>query len=1115
MRPAAALLACLALSAPVAAEHADGFAEPWRWVTFDEDSGLPSAGVLAVVETPSRTPWVATTEGVAWYDGHAWIPVLASEPAQRRRIDRIHPWGRDGVAGVSAGDVVLVGPREQQRIDDLVPGIPLSAWEAIEIDDGLLVLAGERGIRPDRLIRAHPGTGDRATIETGGPVRPFQLLDAGDGSVVVAAIDGVHRRGSGAWERLLPENSNRYAVISALAVGDETLVSLEAPVDMRGLWSLAPGREPQRVGEGATALCRSPGGGVLAALVSGTVRERLGTDWRDVESRADLFRGVSALALREGGDLWVGTDRGLHLHRRSTRLWESWRLPGSDLRNHVAAILPRADGSTWLATDGGVVVRRADGSVETVDSLGGEALRQVTALGEDSRGRAWIGSGASWGGAWRHDGTWTRIGEAEGFPAQRVHAIRRLADGRTFFLCIPAGPWSMEATHPAVFLLRDDDTFEPWGKEHGIEAARAYDVALAADGTLWFATGTGLVRLRDGVARVFTRSDGLPFGRAFCVAVGPDGRAWAGAQENGLAVVGPGDQVSLVGFRDGLVDDEVWGMTFDHEGRLWATTRRGLSVVAPEGIECFRSESGLGVTWTWPCVESSGRLLVGTLGGGVGILDLAALAGEPSRVRMQAPVVERNAALVRWSALAAWGDPPPRRVETRLRLDDGAWSAWSQQRELMLRNLSPGEHAVRVEARAHLGSSRGSSAESTFRVPQPAWRRSAYLATATAVLVALLSVVIAWLVRTRRERLLLLASERRYRELVETASEVVFALDASGTIAWTNPAGAELLGMQPCEMVGHDALEWVAPESRQAASDAMARVLRTGSVVTFESAAVAKDGSRRLVEVALGPGTRGGWQGIGRDITDRRLRDEEKQRAERLESLGLLAGGVAHDFNNVLAGVVGHVGLALLEVPEDSPARPRLEQVERAAMRCADLARQMLDYAGRGRFSVGSLDVAAVAREAVALSETWLPRHATVLLECAPDLPRIEGDASQLQRVIDNLVRNAAEAVPTGDAVIRVSVRHAPDGAAGVRGSWAGVPPPGPVVLLIVADEGEGMTDETRSRAFDPFYSTRKEGRGLGLAATLGIVRAHGGAIAVDSAPGRGATFTAALPVAP
>jgi CheY-like chemotaxis protein/two-component sensor histidine kinase len=234
----------------------------------------------------------------------------------------------------------------------------------------------------------------------------------------------------------------------------------------------------------------------------------------------------------------------------------------------------------------------------------------------------------------------------------------------------------------------------------------------------------------------------------------------------------------------------------------------------------------------------------------------------------------------------------------------------------------------------------------------------------------------------------------------------------------------------------------------------------------------------------------------------RRLRDEREalvaklQEAQRLESLGLLAGGVAHDFNNLLVGILGNAELALARAPRDAVLRDRLEELRAASLRAAELAQQILAYSGRGPLLVAPVELGALANETLALLRASLPPHAHVRVDAQPGAV-VEGDATQLRQVLMNLVRNAADALePSGGDVV-VELAREP-GDAGVR--------------LSVRDTGCGMDAATRARIFDPFFTTRTSGRGLGLAVVHGIVRAHGGEIEVESEPGRGTRMTVRLP---
>ncbi len=235
--------------------------------------------------------------------------------------------------------------------------------------------------------------------------------------------------------------------------------------------------------------------------------------------------------------------------------------------------------------------------------------------------------------------------------------------------------------------------------------------------------------------------------------------------------------------------------------------------------------------------------------------------------------------------------------------------------------------------------------------------------------------------------------------------------------------------------------------------------------------------------------------------------------SQKLESLGVLAGGIAHDFNNLLVAILGNAGLAQQEIPPDSPAQDTLMEIETAARRAADLTRQMLAYSGKGKFLVSKIDLNALIRETVQLLEVSISKKAELLLELDDKLPSLEGDESQLRQILMNLVINASEALGghRGSVIIRTFMERY--GAQPRPESFGEeILPPGEYIHLEVQDTGEGMTEETRHRLFEPFFTTKFAGRGLGLAATLGIIQSHAGSIYVVSEQGKGTTFTVLLP---
>ena len=260
--------------------------------------------------------------------------------------------------------------------------------------------------------------------------------------------------------------------------------------------------------------------------------------------------------------------------------------------------------------------------------------------------------------------------------------------------------------------------------------------------------------------------------------------------------------------------------------------------------------------------------------------------------------------------------------------------------------------------------------------------------------------------------------------------------------------------------------------------------------------------------------------GTSLDISDQVAAELEHQRieaqmqqAKKLESLGVLAGGIAHDFNNLLVGILGNASLAQLEVDGKSAALESLREIENAAQRAAELTRQLLAYAGKGRYIVEAVDVTHTIREMSVLLRSAISRNAALELELAAVLPRVEVDLSQFRQVVMSLVTNASDALFEGPGSIRISTGPQQVTAEYLDACVPGtVATPGPYVFVEVRDTGSGMDAVTRQRMFEPFFSTKFTGRGLGLAATMGILRAHRGAIRVYSERGRGTTVTLLFP---
>jgi signal transduction histidine kinase/ActR/RegA family two-component response regulator len=258
----------------------------------------------------------------------------------------------------------------------------------------------------------------------------------------------------------------------------------------------------------------------------------------------------------------------------------------------------------------------------------------------------------------------------------------------------------------------------------------------------------------------------------------------------------------------------------------------------------------------------------------------------------------------------------------------------------------------------------------------------------------------------------------------------------------------------------------------------------------------------------------GEWLGTLTDVEEQKRNEEIIRQKQKLEGLGLLAGGIAHDFNNLLVGIMGGASYSLETVSKDHPAREMLETILRASERAADLVRQLLAYAGKGTAPVESVNLAQLVRDTTTLLRATIPRPVQLMVEIDEKLPMLRTNSAQMQQLIVNLIVNAAEAIGESSGVVTVqaTLRNIDvyPSARNVLGSELA---PGAYAQIEVTDTGCGMDEATRARVFDPIFTTKLAGRGLGLAAVQGIVRSAQGSMEVISAPGKGSTFRILLPV--
>ena len=411
---------------------------------------------------------------------------------------------------------------------------------------------------------------------------------------------------------------------------------------------------------------------------------------------------------------------------------------------------------------------------------------------------------------------------------------------------------------------------------------------------------------------------------------------------------------------------------------------------------------------------------------------------------------------------------------------------------------------------------------------------------------------------------------RRFEELFEFAPNPYFVTDSMGIIIQANQSASSLLSVAPRFLPGKALANYIANEDRPRFRSLIASIPPDGRPRTAAFKLQPREGDVVDVELTYSagqPAVRAANQirWMARDVTEhermarqiralnaqlesqvaaqtadlseaQRLakelveREQDARRAaeaseaqsrhvQKLESIGVLAGGIAHDFNNLLHVVLGNADIALSNLTTGSPAREPLEEVVRATLRAADLTRQLLAYSGKGAFVVRHLDLSTEVREMATLLRTSISKQATLAWELASDLPAISADPTQIRQVVMNLITNASDALGESGGTITLSTGVAD--LEELEQQRFGRPPHGedpaerdhgPLVYLEIGDTGQGMSPDTLSRIFDPFFSTKFSGRGLGLAAVMGIVRSHHGLIRIRTELGKGTAFRVLFP---
>jgi PAS domain S-box-containing protein len=362
--------------------------------------------------------------------------------------------------------------------------------------------------------------------------------------------------------------------------------------------------------------------------------------------------------------------------------------------------------------------------------------------------------------------------------------------------------------------------------------------------------------------------------------------------------------------------------------------------------------------------------------------------------------------------------------------------------------------------------------------------------------------------RTLRER------EARLRAILESAVDAIIAIDEAGRIQSFNPAAERLFGYSEEELIGQNVSRLMPAPYRDEHDGYLASYKATRSAriigVGREVEARRKDGEVFPIHLSVGEaklGERRIFTGIIHDLSDRKRLEDQLAQSQKMEAVGRLAGGVAHDFNNVLQTILGRAQIVQRQLPRSHPLRRQILEVLKAGRRAASLTKQLLAVSRTQVLKPQVVDLNGVLRQTAKMLRPLIGEDIDFRMELAPDLGSVNVDTDKIVQVVLNLVVNARDAMPRGGALV-IETRNVDPGEPGLAEAE-------PAVLLAVHDTGSGMDERTRARIFEPYFTTKGEkGTGLGLSTVYGIVKQSGGVIRVESRPGQGSRFNVYLPLA-
>lgn len=823
---------------------------------FTTSDGLPSLRVREVVAASRRETWVLTAAGFARSDGFLFRAVGAEEGLPHATS----PLGLLRVPGDDDGTIAVYQRALYRRVGDRFTPLPLP--DSVSFSAVRPAAAGGDSvffIRRYRVWLVSVGQATDVHTRLGlGARRVSRLWSTRRGSLWLLTDGGLLHWAKGKLETRLAWNGAGLGV-STLAEapdGRSGLLAVTHPRPSRGLWEWTGERPPRRLsqegideisdiafGDGVVALTHTYGGA--------SVRRGQG---RFEPAGGPAVGRFSSVDAGPDGTLWFGTERGLLARSPApTPIWTQQRLAASRLANRIHEMLRASDGSLWLATADGLQVIAADGRRRWVREAAGVRLNTVTGLAESPAGTIWVSSGGDFDGVFRYEhGRWEHDLGAGTLVGAFGHRLRVDAKGDLWFLGLGRStPYAYGPSAAAGVFRRENGgwrAFRPGGR--GLQGTRVYEMDEGRDGALWFATNAGLFRFLDGRWRRWWAAQGLESGFVFSLAADANGDVWfAHASGRRLGRITADGEVEYRPLPASLSDAEVMSLRRGPDGRVWLGADGGIAVLQDGDWIGLGSEDGLPNSSIWPILPELKSTLIGS-GDGLLSLDVALAEAIPvPTVRVSVRALDRRTLEARWQVGTDRPDIDPAQVETRWRLDDGAWSAWSTARLATVSGLFGGSHDFSVQSRGVLGR-QGRAVRGEVLVAGPVWLSAWVLGPTLLAIVAAVAALLLWMVARRRAAALVARVAEAYTEIYREAPDgYVIERLPDRRIEQANIAAAALLGVPDASgLAGMPLGSLVLPESHGALDAATATLLASGRAIV-ELRSRGGDGTERELEL--------------------------------------------------------------------------------------------------------------------------------------------------------------------------------------------------------------------------------------------------------------------------